>query len=44
MGPPFIGQACAAINNRTLLPVGISLGLLGLAIANYVGVLVSYLL
>jgi uncharacterized membrane protein len=44
MGPPFIGQACSAINNRTLIPVGISLGLLGLAIANYVGVLVSYLL
>jgi uncharacterized membrane protein len=44
MGPPFIGQTCAAIKNKELIPVGISLGLLGLAIANYVGVLISYLL
>jgi uncharacterized membrane protein len=44
MGPPFIGQACSAIKNKELIPVGISLGLLGLAIANYVGVLISYLL
>jgi uncharacterized membrane protein len=44
MGPPFIGQACAAIKNKTLIPVGISLGLLGLAIANYIGILISYLL
>lgn len=44
MGPPFIGQTCSAIKNKELIPVGISLGLLGLAIANYVGVLISYLL
>ena len=44
MGPPFIGQTCAAIKNKELIPVGISLGLLGLAIANYIGVLISYLL
>ena len=44
MGPPFIGQACSAIKNKTLIPVGISLGLLGLAIANYIGILISYLL
>ena len=44
MGPPFIGQACSSIKNKTLIPVGISLGLLGLAIANYIGILISYLL
>lgn len=44
LGPPFIAQTCAAIKNRELIPVGISLGLLGLALANYLGVLVYTIL
>ncbi len=40
MGPPFIAQVCSSIKNKEIIPVGIALGLLGLAIANYCGVFI----
>ena len=44
MGPPFMAQAASSIKNRELIPVGITLALLGLAIANYCGIFVYTLL
>lgn len=44
MGPPFMAQTAASIKNRELVPVGLTLALLGLAIANYCGILVYTLL
>jgi uncharacterized membrane protein len=43
-GPPFIAPVAKAIRNPYLIPVGIALGLLGLAIGNYCGVAISNLL
>jgi uncharacterized membrane protein len=43
-GPPFIAPVAKAIRNPQLVSVGIALGLLGLAIGNYLGVSVSRLL
>ena len=37
-GPVFIGQIASTINNRNLVFPGIALGLLGIAMGNYVGV------
>jgi uncharacterized membrane protein len=42
-GPPFIGPVAQAINNRELLVSGIITGLVGLAIGNYVGFGVAWL-
>lgn len=35
--PPFIGIACQAVNNTELLLPGISAGLVGYALGNYIG-------
>ena len=43
-GPPFIGQIAAVIQNRALIFSGIMTGLVGLAVANFIGVAVSNLL
>lgn len=42
-GPVFIAQITTAIGNNRLLAPGIALSLLGLAIGNYVGIGVAYL-
>ncbi|HFA47638.1 MAG TPA: DUF819 family protein [Bacteroidetes bacterium] len=43
-GPPFIGQIAAVMKNRSLVFSGIATGLVGLAIANFIGVAVAKLL
>ena len=43
-GPPFIGQVAAVIQNRSLVFSGIMTGLVGLAIANFIGIGVAKLL
>ncbi len=43
-GPPFIGQVAAVIKNRSLVFSGIATGLVGIAIANFIGVAVGNLL
>ncbi len=43
-GPPFIAPVAKAIRNPYLIPVGIALGLLGLAIGNYCGIAISNVL
>ena len=40
-GPPFIGQVAAVIHNRSLVFSGIATGLVGLAVANFLGVMVG---
>ena len=42
-GPVFIGQIASTIDNRNLVFPGIALGLLGIAMGNYVGVFVFWL-
>ncbi|MCB0519079.1 MAG: DUF819 family protein [Saprospiraceae bacterium] len=37
-GPPFIGQVAAVIKNRSLVFSGIATGLVGIAVANFIGV------
>ncbi len=37
-GPPFIGQIAAVIHNRSLIFSGVMTGLVGMAIANFIGV------
>ena len=41
-GPVFIGQIASTIDNRRLVFPGIALGLLGIAMGNYVGVFVYW--
>lgn len=43
-GPPFIGQVAAVIKNRSLVFSGIATGLVGIAIANFIGVAIGNLL
>jgi uncharacterized membrane protein len=43
-GPVFIGQIATTLNNRSLIFTGIALSIFGLAIGNYVGIGVAYLL
>ena len=43
-GPPFIGQIAAVIQNRALIFSGIMTGLVGLSVANFIGVDISKLL
>lgn len=43
-GPPFIGQIASVIKNRSLIFSGIATGLVGLAVANFIGVAVGELL
>ncbi|WP_052596783.1 DUF819 family protein [Aureispira sp. CCB-QB1] len=40
-GPPFIGQVCSAIKNKEMLAPGMALGVLGLIIGTYLGILVA---
>lgn len=40
-GPPFIGQVCSAIKNKDMLAPGMALGVIGLIIGTYLGILVS---
>ncbi len=42
-GPVFIGQIASTIDNRRLVFPGIALGLLGIAMGNYVGVFVFWM-
>ena len=43
-GPPFIGQIAAVIKTRSLVFSGIATGLVGLAIANFIGIAIANLL
>jgi uncharacterized membrane protein len=43
-GPPFVGPVAAAINNREIVVSGLTTGVVGLAVGNYVGLAVAYLL
>jgi uncharacterized membrane protein len=43
-GPPFVGPVAAAINNREIVVSGMTTGVVGLALGNYVGLAVAYLL
>lgn len=43
-GPPFIGQIASVIKNRSLVFSGIATGLVGLAVANFIGVAVGEVL
>ena len=43
-GPPFIGPVAKAMNNRAVIPIGMTLGVIGLAFGNLVGIFVSWLL
>ena len=43
-GPPFIGQVAAVMKNRAIVFSGIMTGLVGLAIANFIGIGVAKLL
>lgn len=42
--PPFVGMVAVAIGNRSLIPAGITTGIIGYAIGNYLGIGVSLLL
>ncbi|MFP4430502.1 MAG: DUF819 family protein [Spirochaetaceae bacterium] len=42
--PPFVGMVAVAIRNRSLIPAGITTGIVGYAIGNYLGISVSLLL
>jgi uncharacterized membrane protein len=41
-GPPFIGPVASALGNREIVVSGITAGLLGMAVANYLGLAVAY--
>ena len=43
-GPPFIGQIAAVIHNRSLVFSGIMTGLVGIALANFIGVAIANIL
>lgn len=43
-GPPFIGQIAAVLRNRTIVVSGIITSLVGLAVANFIGVVLAELL
>lgn len=44
MSPPFIPPVAAAIQNKKLIVPGIAVGILGLAIGNFLGILIGKLL
>lgn len=44
MGPPFVVQMASSIKNQELLPVAISLSILGLGLGNYIGIFVAWVL
>ncbi len=43
-GPPFIGPIAATLRNREIVVSGLTTGVVGLAIGNYAGLAVAYLL
>ena len=43
-GPAFVGPVANAIKNPLVIVSGITMGLLGIAFANYLGILVAYML
>ena len=43
-GPAFIGPVANAIKNRDMIVPGITMGLLGYAIGNYIGIGIAMLL
>lgn len=43
-GPPFIGPICKVLNNRQLVGAGMALGVLGLVLGNYLGILMCYII
>jgi uncharacterized membrane protein len=43
-GPPFVGPVANAIRNREIVAGGIATGVLGLAIGNYAGLGLAYLI
>jgi uncharacterized membrane protein len=43
-GPPFVGPVAAVLRNREIVVSGLTTGVVGLAIGNYVGLAVAYLL
>ena len=42
--PPFVPMAAAAMNNKNIIVTGLSVGVVGYAVGNYFGVLMSWLL
>jgi uncharacterized membrane protein len=42
--PPFVPIVCAAIKNREVMMSGITVGVIGYAIGNYLGIFISYFL
>ena len=43
-GPPFVGPVAGALNNREIVVSGLTTGVVGLALGNYAGLAVAYLL
>lgn len=43
-GPPFIGPVAQVLDNREIVVSGLTLGVIGLAVGNFMGFLVHYLL
>ena len=43
-GPPFIGPVADAMKNRAIIPTGMTLGVMGLALGNLLGIGISWLL
>jgi uncharacterized membrane protein len=43
-GPPFVAPVAAALGNREILVSGMAMGLLGYAVANYLGLAMAWLL
>jgi uncharacterized membrane protein len=43
-GPPFIPPVCEGLKNSSMIIPGVSSGLVGFAVGNFLGLLVSYLL
>jgi uncharacterized membrane protein len=44
LSPPFVGVACKAVDNKELIAPGVTAGLVGYAIGNFLGVAVGTLL
>jgi len=42
--PPFVPMIAGALNNRRVILSGLTAGLIGYAIGNYLGILVGWLL
>ena len=43
-GPPFIAPVATAIGNREIIAIGVALSLIGIAVGNYLGLGLSFLL